>query len=164
MKSIRKIIILIIIPIAMSFFLKLDFVEDNHFNLITVNAVFIGFLFTSLSIMLGFLNESIIQFFEKAGVLKKVYNNIEKGIFYSIISVVLSLINLTISEKYISDQTIINLLYSTELFFLIATIYCLLYTIKDLKIVVDSIRISKVKKAEKEKADSELDNILKDNR
>lgn len=53
-KKIGKFILILTANEIMSILLKIDFVKSNHFNLITVNSVFIGFLFTSLSILMDF--------------------------------------------------------------------------------------------------------------
>jgi hypothetical protein len=161
MKTLVKIILILIINAVMSVIIRTDFVKSSHFNLITVNSVFIGFLFTSLSMLMGFLKEEIVQFFEAAGALKKVYNNIEKGILFSLSSIGIALLNLTILEKYINSKYILNYFYSLELLLLIITLYFLLFTILNLKIVVDSIRIGRIKKNENDQADKELKNLLK---
>ncbi|OOL98995.1 hypothetical protein CLACE_04910 [Clostridium acetobutylicum] len=146
----------------MSILLKIDFVKSNHFNLITVNSVFIGFLFTSLSILMGFLNESIVQLFEEANALKKVYDNIQKGILFSLGSICISIVNLTIIEKYVSNTTVIKSFYSLELSLLLITLYFLFITIQDLKVIVDSIRIEKLKIKKNNEANKELESLLAD--
>jgi len=55
--KIIKMVFIVIMTLIISQFIDVSVVKNNHFNMITVNAVFIGFLFTSLSILLGFLNE-----------------------------------------------------------------------------------------------------------
>ena len=72
MRKVCKLIITIIITFIATQKLSLYFVKTSHFNIITINTVFIEFLFTSLYILLGFLNERIIQFFQEAGVMKNV--------------------------------------------------------------------------------------------
>ena len=79
--KIIKMVFIVIMTLIISQFIDVSVVKNNHFNMITVNAVFIGFLFTSLSILLGFLNEKVVRFFEKAGALKVVYSSIEKGLY-----------------------------------------------------------------------------------
>lgn len=159
--KIIKIILIGIITLVTSQFFQVSVVKTNHFNLITANSVFIGFLFTSLSILLGFLNEKVVRFFEKAGALKQVYSSIEKGIICSLLSVILSFINLIITEKYISNEKVINSLYGFEIVFLIITLYYLFKTLYNLKIIVDSIKITRQKEDEEEKANEELQEIIK---
>ena len=164
MKISRRGMIKVIFIMCISMFGNVLFVQDNHFNLITVNSVIIGFLFTTLSILLGFLNEKIIMLFEKAGSLKEVYENIEYGIIYSLLSSIISFINLIFIEEYVKNQNILNIMYSIELALMIFSLMKLLYTIKDLKVLIDSIRIDKKKDEERKKADEKVNEIIRNNK
>lgn len=155
-----KIILICLITIIISQFIDVSVVKNNHFNMITVNAVFIGFLFTSLSILLGFLSEKVVRFFEESGSMKKVYYNLEMGILYSISSVILSIINLTIVESYCSNSIIIKSFYGLEIMFLVITVYLLLKTLFNLKIIIDSIKINKQRYEEEKRANEELREII----
>lgn len=160
MKKIGKFILIMIINEFMSVILKVDFVKNNHFNLITVNSVFVGFLFTSLSILMGFLNEDIVQLFEEANALKKVYDNIQKGILFSLGSICVSIINLTITERYIKNATITRSLYTLEILLILISLYFLFVTIQNLKIIVDSIKFEKLKAKKNNIANKELADLL----
>lgn len=162
MKPIYKGITIFLISIAMALICSVDFVSENHFNLITVNSVLIGFMFTSLSILLGFLEYKIVQLFEEAGALKKVYRNIETGICFSIGSIGISILNLLVVENYIKVIYILRIAYSLEILFMIITLYLLIKTLMNIKVVIESIRFEKEKNDKKGKADAELDEILKD--
>ena len=144
-KNIGKVVLILIVSIVISLISNVNFVRSNHFNLITVNSVLIGFLFTSFSILLTLLSEEIIQIFEGAGALKKVYLNLTNGIKYSLMSISISLLNMTILEEYISKKNIIDIAYSLELLLLMVTIYYLFCVIKDIKDMVDSIREARIK-------------------
>ena len=128
-KGTGRVIGIIIMSVFTSLIADVGFVKDNHFNLITVNSVLIGFLFTTFSILLGFLDEKIIQIFEEAGALKKVYSNLILGIKYSLVSIVISMLNMTLFEKYISNKVLINIIYSLELMFLISALLILFLVI-----------------------------------
>lgn len=156
-----KIGIMLGITCISSQFMQIDFVKSNHFNLITINSVFIGFLFTSLSILLGFLNESIVQLFEEAGTLKNVYLSIENGISCSLCSIVISLLNILFSEKYILNKIVINSLYGFEIMFIGISIYYLFFTLKNLKIVVNSINIDRKNRRKEDEADKEVEDLIK---
>ncbi|UFH63849.1 hypothetical protein KQH81_10825 [Clostridium cadaveris] len=161
MKKIKRIFLILIISGIVSLICNVDFVKDNHFNLITINAVLIGFLFTSLSIMLGFLKEEIIQLFEKAGALKKVYESIEYGIEYGVYSIIVSLFNMLMIEKYLHQGYLLNYLYSIEIVLLLVSIYRFLITLSNIKIVVESIRFDNLNKKEKKKVDEEIEDVFK---
>lgn len=155
-KNIGKVVLILIVSIVISLISNVNFVRSNHFNLITVNSVLIGFLFTSFSILLTLLSEEIIQIFEGAGALKKVYLNLTNGIKYSLMSISISLLNMTILEEYISKKNIIDVAYSLELLLLIVTIYYLFCVIKDIKDMVDSIREARIKIRKEKKANDDL--------
>lgn len=155
-KNIGKVVLILIVSIVISLISNVNFVRSNHFNLITVNSVLIGFLFTSFSILLTLLSEEIIQIFEGAGALKKVYLNLTNGIKYSLMSISISLLNMTILEEYISKKNIIDIAYSLELLLLIVTIYYLFCVIKDIKDMVDSIREARIKIRKEKKANDDL--------
>lgn len=62
-----------------------------HFNLITVNALFGGFLYTNYSLLLGLLDNSIVKKVSKTRIIEKRNSHILKGIIYATISVVAGL-------------------------------------------------------------------------
>lgn len=155
-----KLIMVFIVTIIGSQFLGVNFVKDNHFNIITINSVLIGFLFTSLSILLGFLDKRIIKYFQQAGALKDVYSNIEKGIVYSFISIAISLINLIVVEEIIVNKFVIKSMYGFEIIFLLLTLISLLKTLKNIKILIDSIKIDNIKEVKEENLNKEASSIL----
>lgn len=161
MKYIKRVIIVLSVSFGVSLICDVSFIKNNHFNLITANSVLIGFLFTSLSIMLSFLNEKVVQLFEKAGALKIVYKSISIGIEYSIYSIIISLLNMILLEKYINNNYVLNLIYSLEFMLLIFTMYYLLITIKEVKVIVESIKFNNVRTKEKEQIDSQIEHIFK---
>lgn len=63
-----------------------------HFNLVTVNALFGGFLFTSYSLMVGLLDNKIVQRLKRTDIIKRRNSHILRGIVYSVLSVCSSLI------------------------------------------------------------------------
>lgn len=159
-RKVCKFIITIIITFFVTQKLSLYFVKTSHFNIITVNTVFTVFLFTSLYILLGFLNERILQFFQEAGVMKNVYKNIESGIGSSLISIIFSLINLIVVDTIKDLDIIVNFMYGLELLFLIITIYYSLKNLINLKVIINSINIEREHKKDMENADKEADEII----
>lgn len=160
MKKVCKLIITIIITFFVTQKLSLDFVKTSHFNIIIVNTVFTGFLFTSLYILLGLLNERIIQFFQEAGAMKNVYKNIESGIGSSFISIIFSLINLIVVDTIKDSDIIVNFMYGLELLFLIITIYYFIKNLKNLKVIINSINIEREHIKDMENADKEAYEII----
>ena len=159
-RKVCKLIITIIITFFVTQNLSLDFVKTSHFNIITVNTVFTVFLFTSLYILLGFLNERIIQFFQEAGAMKNVYKNIERGIGSSLISIIFSLINLIVVDTIKGSDIIVNFMYGLELLFLIITVYYSLKNLINLKVIINSINIEREHIKDMENADKEAYEII----
>lgn len=164
MKHIFKVIFILAVSVGMSFIINVNFIKTSHFNLITVNSVFIGFLFTSLSMIIGFLDQKIIQIYNMTDNLEKVYSNIEKGIEFSLSSIVIAILNLIIFEKYIKSYRIISSLYSLEVLLVIIAIYYLFNVMKSLKILVESIRIGKKKEFDRNKANEEMGKLFDKNK
>ncbi|MFR1479561.1 MAG: hypothetical protein ACLSB9_29660 [Hydrogeniiclostridium mannosilyticum] len=54
-----------------------------HFNLITVNALFGGFLYTNYSLLLGLLDNSIVEKVKNTKIISKRNSHILKGIIYA---------------------------------------------------------------------------------
>lgn len=69
-----------------------DIDSDNHINILTVNSIFAGFLFTSLGILAGFMDKEKISNLDKNGYMDKYYNSIYLGLIFHISSAVLAVI------------------------------------------------------------------------
>lgn len=156
MKVFLKLVGVTFISLIFSLVFDMKFVKDNHFNIITVSTVLIGFLFTTLSMLLTFLNERVIQFFEKANCLENVYSNIIQGIILGICSVLLSVMNLILCDKVIINSYIVKVLYSGEIVLLILNMSTLFIVILDFKNLIDSIRIDKQKDKNQQEANRDM--------
>ena len=126
--------------------LDFDIIAENQFNIITVNTVFAGFLFTSLGIVAGFSNISSIRKFERIDTMDKIYNNILKGIIFSIVSIVIGIVIAIINfENIIKNTLIYNTLKSTsyicELFFLIMAIIYFCLSVKHTFFAISVVRM-----------------------
>lgn len=148
---VAKIILIILFIFFMSKFLNINFIKNSHFDLITVNSIFSGFLFTSLSILLGFNNEEIIEFLEEGDYLDSVYQNVTKGLIFSIVSIITSILNLTIFESYSYFINVLKYLHSAEMTFLVITIIKFIRAIIDLSFLISNIRTYKKKKIKEDK-------------
>lgn len=82
-------IILVIIPIDASF----------HFGLMTVNALFGGFLYSNYSILVGMLDNSTIQSIRGTKIMEKRNALAKKGIIYAACSVLSGIYILLMSDK-----------------------------------------------------------------
>ena len=99
-----------------------NIIAENQFNIMTMNTVFAGFLFTSLGIIAGFSDNVSIRKFERIKTMDNIYNNILKGIIFSILSIVIGLIIVLFDFSFLMKNLFVyNILKSTgyifELFF-----------------------------------------------
>ncbi|WP_342515654.1 hypothetical protein [Sutcliffiella sp. FSL R7-0096] len=78
-----------------------------HQSLLTVNTIFLGFLFTALGIMVGFASKSLIKALDVAGYMDNYYNSIYFGMFFHGVSTVISTIAVVLGHELIKDEVII---------------------------------------------------------
>jgi hypothetical protein len=73
-----------------------EFFENDalHFNILSVNAILAGFLFTGLSIIISVIDKDRIKRLADNGYLDVFYNTIFTGIAFHVLSIVFSLINM----------------------------------------------------------------------
>lgn len=83
-------------------FLKVNssFEKSDHFNIITINSILAGFLFTGLGIFISSLNKTRIQRLENGGYLDKYYTTIYIAISLNIASIVAAVIIIFVDKKY----------------------------------------------------------------
>lgn len=167
-KLIKLVYLIIFISLAIISYkggIDFDIIAENQFNIITVNTVFAGFLFTSLGIVAGFSDNASIRKFERIDTMDNIYNNILKGIIFSIVSIVIGLIIVVINFEYIiKDVFIYNILKSTgyifELFSLIITIIYFCLSVKHTFFAISVVRLEiKSKLPNQEKIQKILEKI-----
>lgn len=125
-------------------------VKSNLFNIITVNSVFAGFLFTAITFFVGVSNTKTIETLERINYMEKVYDNLVDGFLSSIISIVLCIINIFIIPQLLKIESINSLGISIYIFnkiipililsFLGHTIINFIFAINHLKLIIKSIR------------------------
>lgn len=143
--------------------LKLDILigkdsQGMHYNLITINSVLSGFMFTSLSLILSMTNTKTIKKLEQSKYMDSIYDNISIGIITSLISIALSLIMIFVipdtPHSYIGNI----LIPFIELLSLIITIGCFMLSIFDVKLIIKHVRKDIVKSKIPQ---DEIDKVLK---
>lgn len=72
-----------------------------HQSLLTVNTIFLGFLFTALGIMVGFADKKLIKALDVAGYMDNYYNSIYFGMFYHGVSTVISTVAVVLGSEYL---------------------------------------------------------------
>lgn len=119
--------------IDISLFLDED--KSVHFDLLTVNSIIAGFMFSGLSLILGMSNSKTVEELERAKHMDKIYTNIIVGITFNVISIIISLlVLLQILPK------IVVFLVSAEITFLIIGIICFGLSVLDLRFLIHNMR------------------------
>ena len=85
------IICMLILATKYEFISKVPDNEDLHFNLLTISTVFSGFLFTSLGLLIGFIDRANMPELETAGYTSKYFNGVLMGIAIFLISIFVSI-------------------------------------------------------------------------
>lgn len=70
----------------------------KHIDLLTINTIFIGFLFTTLGVLVGFLGNAKIANTDRSGYMDEYYNTIYFGLFFFLISAVCGLLAVFINN------------------------------------------------------------------
>lgn len=154
----KKGIVLILLTMGIYKFLNVSFMSSNEFNMITVNTVLVGFLFTILTILMSFTDEDIILTYEKTNELEKVYTNINTGILLGVLSIAVSIIVLCIwGEPNISEITSANkALYSIIIGMFIIIMKSIFCAILDINSIIGDIRRRKITNSKRETANKEM--------
>lgn len=115
-----------------------------HFNLITVNALFGGFLYTNYSLLVGLLDNSIVEKVKHTKIINKRNSHILKGIIYATISVVAGLYLVLVPSNTSRYLTIIYcFMQNVEIVFMAFLIFYFLLSLKEMCVLVNAIHNSK---------------------
>ncbi len=122
-----------------------------HFNLITVNALFGGFLYTNYSLLLGLLDNSIVEKVKHTKIISKRNAHILKGIIYATVSVIAGLYLVIIPT---SDSGFLRAIYcfmqNTEITFIVFLIFYFLLSLKEMSVLIGAIHNDKGAKTDRE--------------
>lgn len=111
-----------------------------HFNLITVNALFGGFLYTNYSLLLGLLDNSIIGKITHTKIINKRNSHILKGIIYATISVIAGLyLVLVPTSNSIVQRVIRCFMENAEIVFMAFLIFYFLLSLKEMNVLINTI-------------------------
>lgn len=122
-----------------------------HFNLITVNALFGGFLYTNYSLLLGLLDNSIVEKVKNTKIISKRNSHILKGIIYATVSVIAGLYLVLVPKngsKFL--HAIYCFMQNAEISFMAFLIFYFLLSLKEMSVLVGAIHNDKGAKTDKE--------------
>ncbi|BEP28783.1 hypothetical protein [Helicovermis profundi] len=119
-----------------------------QFNLFTVNTILIGFLFSSLGIMLSVSDKPIIRVYEHEGYLDKLYSSIKHGIISHFLSIICIIFTVILSKRIFIYLFFVEILsFSYALFKFLISIFNIFELIKEIRLNND---ISDLKHSEQE--------------
>lgn len=140
-RNVSNVITFIIFILIVYLSLKYEWIDtkeldkSNHINILTVNSIFAGFLFTSLGIIAGFMDKEKISNLDKNGYMDKYYNSIYLGLIFHILSAILA--------AFAFVQPIINryeLYLLLEQIFLLGGIVYFISSVIYVKKLIDKVR------------------------
>ncbi len=122
-----------------------------HFSLITVNALFGGFLYTNYSLLIGLLDNCIIEKIKNTDIIRKRNSHILKGIIYATISVVAGLY-LVLFNTYgsLMQKVLYSFALNVEIVFMAFLIIYFLLSLREMSILINNIHNSQGKKTDDE--------------
>ena len=125
--------------------------SDFHFNLITVNALFGGFLYTNYSLLIGVLDNPLIDRVKNTNIISKRNSHILHGIIYATISVIAGLAFILLPHSQSKCFWYINcLLLNIEIVFMAFLILYFVLSLIEMNTLVSSLSKPKNKKSEAE--------------
>ena len=127
--------------------------EDGsfHFNLITVNALFGGFLYTNYSLLIGVLDNPQIQKAENTEIINKRNRHILHGIIYATVSVVAGLCYVLLPQSTTWLVWVMKcLLVNVEIVFMAFLIVYFLLSLAEMNSLINGVSGTPKKKSKKE--------------
>jgi hypothetical protein len=86
--------------ILLAVFKKITISNYNAYNVISNNAIFGGFLYTGLGIIVSIIDKENIKYLDKHGYMDNYINGIKIGLVFNIISIIAALLLIAFDVKY----------------------------------------------------------------
>ncbi|MFP3892754.1 hypothetical protein U5N25_03485 [Exiguobacterium indicum] len=128
-------ILLILSAWKFKFIPKVPDKDDIHLAILTISTVFAGFMFTSLGLLIGFIDKANMPELESAGYTGQYFNGILIGIAFLVLSITVSFITV-INPDFIKNCAI----YNIEIFSLISGILFFLKAVIDVFSILRRVR------------------------
>lgn len=144
-------------------YINVSFLVGNEFDLITINTVLVGFLFTIYTILIPLLDEDALESYAITGEIDSVFKNITIGIQSGILSVMFTVVGLAIFkvEKDIPLTKLHEIWLTIEISFFLLVIIATLLSIINITSIVEDVRKNKFKKIITKKRNDEMENRFK---
>lgn len=129
-----------------------------HFSLITVTAIFGGFLYTNYSLLIGLLDNKIIKQVAGTNIINKRNRHILNGIIYATVSVVAGVYLTTVSAPSSKFQSaVLCMAINIELSFMLSSILYFLLSLMEMHRLIVELH-----KSDNEKTSAEIEKFKDD--
>lgn len=141
-------------------YINISFLLGNEFNLITINTVLVGFLFTIYTILIPLLDEDALKAYTITGEINSIFKNISVGIITGILSVIFTIIGLALFKSEAGSQIsrIHEIWLTIEITLFILTMISTLFSIININSVVESVRNNKLNKSNHKETNKKMEN------
>ncbi|ADU27202.1 hypothetical protein [Ethanoligenens harbinense] len=119
-----------------------------HFNMVTINSIFAGFLYTNYSLLLGLLDNDTVQKLLGTSVIRRRNDRIFAGIVCAVISIITGVIlaivtagnttNSVSKAVNISGNWILTFLWAAECVFMVFGIFYFTISIREMHMLVNA--------------------------
>lgn len=114
-----------------------------HFNLITINALFGGFLYTNYSLLIGLSDNKVMEKLRNTNIIEKRNHHIFNGILYATLSVIAGILLILYPDNnYLLTKLIYPFLQNSEIVFMVSLIIYFLLSLKEMNTLVNNISAS----------------------
>jgi hypothetical protein len=107
--------------------------SDYYFDLITMSSIFAGFLFSSLTLILGLGKSSTTIFLERADQMGSIFFNLVGGIMFSVLSIMALFIQFML-------RCVNDIWFLIDIYLIIVVIGFFLFAVFDVRLVIRCIR------------------------
>lgn len=153
------VIVLVILTIAIFFLFDLSFMTTHNFDMITLNTVLVGFLFTIYTLLISLLDEKAVKTYEETNELGKIYNKIVLGILLGVLTCLLSILILCLYGEPTEElKTLNKFLYALDISSFLIVLWSIVGAIIDMASIVGAVRDNKINKINQEKANADMKN------
>lgn len=128
-----------------------------HFNLITINSIFAGFLYTNYSLLLSLADKELIKKLQNTSIIDKRNSHILNGILCSIISIVAGMVIAIFwgstdgaPSAQNTDGFATILCKNAEIIFMVFSLALFLLSIKEIHILIKAVNKNKDKLSEQQ--------------
>ena len=165
LRILRNIVFIIIVAIAMYFYGNITFLNNKIFNLLTVDTVLVGFLFTTLGILLSKTEEKTLEAYIANDEFKKIYNNIIMGVICGLLSIFVSILGYLVFGDV--DKKDINIMvkcwYSIDIALFMRILLSMVITIIKMHSILEDIFKKKKNEILQNDANKSMDNRFNTN-